>query len=246
MYRGDKSYKLDQAVRGEHGLSDDALLSLSLGPSHGRATTPESILIGSGLDGYPAKTFSGGQVVFCEGDDAVDLFWVTRGQLRLCKMLSDGRRAVTGFVFPDEFVDLSFNNRHSVSAEAVTELELRRISHRRFDGILKASPYLRSQASKLIADRLRRLEDHVLVLARLNAEERLARFIVDVYWRSALGEAIVLHMSRSDVADYLGLTAETISRAAASLARRGLIISRAQGHIVDIIKIAELKEIAQL
>jgi CRP-like cAMP-binding protein len=161
-------------------------------------------------------------------------------------MLSDGRRAVTGFVFPDEFVDLSFHSRHTVSAEAVTELELGRISRRRFDGVLKASPSLWAHASKLISDRLRRLEDHVLVLARLNAEERLARFIIDVYGRSAIGEAIVLHMSRADVADYLGLTAETISRAAASLARRGLIVSRGQGHIVDVIKIEELKEIAQI
>lgn len=203
-------------------------------------------LIKSLFDGQPTETFSVGRPIFCEGDKATSIFWVMSGQLQLYKMLADGRRAVTDFIFPDEFVGVSFHSRFLVSAEAVCDLKLRRLSRRRFQDMANASPFLQSQVSVLSSRDLRSVQDHILLLARMSAEERLATFLLDVYCRSGSSDEIVLPMSRADVADYLGLTVETVSRMISALARRGLISTRRFGHVVKIIDVRGLSQIAPI
>ncbi len=99
-----------------------------------RSPVSDELLIKTAFDGQPTETFAAGRTIFCEEDQAPDLFWIISGQLQLYKTLTDGRRAVTGFIFPDEFVGLSFHRKSLVSAESLTDLKLRRTSHREIAG----------------------------------------------------------------------------------------------------------------
>jgi CRP/FNR family transcriptional regulator len=202
--------------------------------------------IGAAFDGQPSENFSADQTIFCEGDDAVDIFSLTYGQLRLYKTLRDGRRAITGFSFPGEFLGVSFYGKFLVSAESVTDIKMKRLSRRKFQDIATSSSLFQSEISALVSRELRNAEEHILLLARLTAEERVARFLLDVYRRSGRCEEITLPMNRIDIADYLGLTVETISRMASSLARKNLIISRNFGHVVKIVDVKGLSKIAQI
>lgn len=201
--------------------------------------------MGAAFNGQPSENFSADQTIFCEGDDAVDIFSLTYGQLRLYKTLPDGRRAITGFSFPGEFLGVSFHDKFLVSADPVTDVKMKRMSRRKFQDIATCSSFFQSEISALVSRELRSAEEHILLLARLTAEERVARFLLDVYRRSGRCEEITLPMNRIDIADYLGLTVETISRMASILARKNLIVSRNFGHIVKIVDVKGLSKIAQ-
>ncbi len=235
MYRGDVPENpdcLDQLpnARSDHGL-----------PSADRNQSIKTIFAGK-----RAEIFSAGKAIFWERNEAEDLFWVVSGHAQLYKTLNDGRRAVTRFIYPNELFGLSFTSQCLVSGEALSELKLLRISRRQFHEIINTSPSLQSEVSMLISDDFETAIDHVMLLARMKAEERVARFIVDIYRRSAIGSEIILPMKRSDIADYLGLTVETISRVAASLQRKGLIRTGQLGHRVEVFDLRALSEIAQM
>jgi len=198
------------------------------------------------FDAQPSESFSAGRTIFCEGDPASDVFSVRSGQMQHYKTLRDGRRAVTGFLFPGEFIGASFHGRFLVSADSVTDVKLSRMSRRRLEEMASASPLLHSEVSALISRDLRNADEHILLLARLSAEERLARFLLDVSRRCGSCEDIVLPMTRTDIADYLGLTVETISRMVSVLVRKGLIASRNFGHVVRIIDVKGLSRLAQI
>jgi CRP/FNR family transcriptional regulator len=196
--------------------------------------------------GKPAETFSAGEAVFWEGDKAADLFWIAAGHVQLYKTLNDGRRVVIGFLFPNELLGLSFANEFLVSGEALTALKLLRIPRRQFHEIINRSPSLQLEVSRLVSASLEAANDHVLLLARMNAEERVSRFILDIYRRSAVDAEILLPMKRSDIADYLGLTVETVSRGVAGLKRKGLIETGRLGQSVKVLQLRSLSEIAQM
>ncbi len=105
---------------------------------------------------------------------------------------------------------------------------------------------LRSEISALVSRDLHHADDHILLLARMSAEERLARFRLEVCKRSRSGNKIFLPMSPSDDSDYLGLTVETVSRMVSGLIRKGLISTSRLGHIVKVTEVAALSKIAQI
>jgi CRP/FNR family transcriptional regulator len=152
----------------------------------------------------------------------------------------DGRRAVIAFVTPGDILGASFDDRFPVSAEAVTNVQIQRLSRDRFRALSNSVHGLQLQFYTLVSRDLSNAQGHILLLARMSAEERVANFLVDLYRRSGADGEIVLAMSRIDIADYLGLTVETISRAIASLTRKGLIDGRQRGHIVRLMDLAGL------
>jgi CRP/FNR family transcriptional regulator len=156
----------------------------------------------------------------------------------------DGRRAVIAFVTPGDILGASFDDRFPVSAEAVTDVQIQRLSRSAFLALSRRSDILQLQFYALVSRDLSNAQGHILLLARMNAEERMANFLVDFYRRSGAGDEIVLAMSRIDIADYLGLTVETISRAFGSLMRKGFIDGRQRGHIVKLIDLPGLSKFA--
>jgi len=175
----------------------------------------------------PVETFARGETVVWEGDAAASVFEVIEGVLRVCRLLSDGRRVITGFLYPGDLTGVSLQNHYLYTVEAVSRARLRRFARQRFQEEINRSPALRPQLFARLCDEMAAAQDQMVLLARKNAEERVCSMLLAIArrMRSAGRPAtlIELPMTRLDMADYLGLTLETVSRTMTSLASRGII-----------------------
>jgi len=193
--------------------------------------------------GQPSESFGAGEAIFWEGDPSRHIFDVLAGVLRVHRILPDGRRAIMGFIHPGDVLGVSFQSRYLFTAEAVTDVKVRRFARGRFFSLVNETPALRPQLFAILCDEMSAAQDQMLLLGRKNAEERVVSFLLSIHRKSRAGDAIELPMSRLDIADYLGLTMETVSRTMTSLARRGLIAPGAR-HTVNLCKMGALREIA--
>lgn len=195
----------------------------------------------------PVETLDAGAVLFWEGDRAEDLFQVVSGCLSLYRMMSDGRRAVTGFMFPGEILGVAFKDRYLFTAEAAVRSKLRRVCRAQMHATLAQTPNLSRELLAMACDEFSAAQDQMLLLARKTALERIANFLVTVAKRTTLdtrpGDEIELPMSRLDIADYLGLTIETVCRVLAKLRTEGLIALRSP-HRVELVELAQLRRLA--
>ena len=175
----------------------------------------------------PLEHAQPGQILFFEGDPAKHVFSLVEGNLRICRLLSDGRRVITGFLRSGDAVGVSFKNRYLYSAEAIDEVAFRRVTKRSFEEELAASPQLRPLVFSRVCDEVAAAQDQMVLLSCKSAEERLASFFLhQLQSDEARGGArgvITLPMTRLDIADYLGLTIETVSRTVTRLANKGII-----------------------
>lgn len=159
-----------------------------------------------------------GQTLFYEGDQAEHVYTVTSGLLRLTKLLPDGRRQITGFVFPGDFLGITMEDEHAFTAEAIAASALCRFARPRFDAFVEAHPAMERRLYALAAHELAAARQQLVLLGRKTAAEKLASFILMLAERarqSATDKAertVTLPMSRGDIADYLGLRIETVSR----------------------------------
>lgn len=183
---------------------------------------------------------SPGQTLFHEGDPATRVFTLTRGTLKLYKILADGRRYVTGFMHAGDFLGISFNDEHAFSAEAIEEAQLCWFPRARFDDFVESHAPMERELYRLAAHELAAAQQQLVLLGRKTATERLASFLLLLAERAACipghnGRIISLPMSRSDIADYLGLTKETVSRVLSAFRRDRVIRLRAvdEVEIVD-------------
>ena len=160
--------------------------------------------------------------IYGEGDAADSFFQVVEGVVRTCKFLSDGRRQIDGFHVAGDVFGFEAGTERRMSAEAVCDCRL--TSHRRHgpDG-LAADPALMQQLFSYAVRSMTRAQDHSLLLGRKSAVEKVAAFLVDWAQHSAGCHAITLAMTRQDIADYLGLTIETVSRTLSQLERDAVI-----------------------
>src|ERR1700722_3287346 len=193
--------------------------------------------------GQPMETLPAGAALFWEGDEAGQIFDVLEGVVRVYRIMSDGRRAIMGFVQPGDVLGVSFQDRYLFTAEAVTEVKVRRFARGRFFSLINETPALRPQLFSILCDEMSAAQDQMLLLGRKTAEECVVSFLLAVQRKSKVGYDIELPMSRLDMADYLGLTIETVSRMMTSLARRGLISMGAR-HTVTLRNLTILREIA--
>lgn len=166
-----------------------------------------------------------------EGEPKKRVFSLTSGMLRLYTSLPDGRRQIAGFLLPGDFVGLADDETYSQSAEAVVPSVLCAFSAREMEGLMEKFPKLKERLYQMTRAALRSARDNQLVLGRLAPVEKLASFLLILSSRIAKhgGQANPVHlaMNRTDIADYLGLTIETVSRSFTKLKAQGLI------HLVD-------------
>ena len=183
-----------------------------------------------------AEKFACGTAIFWEGDPAAYVFELTEGVLRVFKMLSDGRRTITGFLYPGDLIGLSFRERYLYSVEAVTPVRIRRFTRTRFQQEIAASPALRPLLLARLCDEMAAAQDQMVLLARKSAEERVCSFLLLVARRAGIRSkpqpVIDLPMTRLDMADYLGLTIETVSRIMSRLKDRGVIAPGGRHKVV--------------
>ncbi|HVZ14710.1 MAG TPA: helix-turn-helix domain-containing protein [Bauldia sp.] len=157
--------------------------------------------------------FGRDEEIYGEGEPAEYLYQVVRGAVRTTKMLEDGRRQIGAFYRPGDFFGLEAGDEHSFSAEAICNSVVRLAKRSSIVAMASRDTTLASELWTSTARSLRVAQEHMLLLGRKTAEERLASFLLSLAGAPANGQIVVeLPMSRQDIADYLGLTIETVSR----------------------------------
>jgi CRP/FNR family transcriptional regulator, nitrogen fixation regulation protein len=154
--------------------------------------------------------------IYGEGEEAEYIYQVVSGAVRTYKILNDGRRQIGAFYLPGDIFGLEIGETHDLSAEAVCDCTVAVIKRSSLVKLAKADSSITQALWTLTARELQRVQKHVLLLVR-SAQERVASFLLEMADRTASAGSVVLPMSRRDIADYLGLTIETVSRALAAL-----------------------------
>jgi CRP/FNR family transcriptional regulator len=167
------------------------------------------------------------QPVFHQDDPATHLFIVTQGLVRISKLLPDGRRQITGFLFPGDFLGVSFGDLYAYDAEAVNDVRLCRFPRDKLIALFDDLPELEHRILAVASHELIAAQDQMLLLGRKTAREKLVSFMLTLARRAERAgrpvTSIDLPMNRTDIADYLGLTTETVSRTLARLVKDGLM-----------------------
>jgi CRP/FNR family transcriptional regulator, anaerobic regulatory protein len=189
-----------------------------------------------------------GQTVVEIGDAAHYVFKVSRGTLRAVRLLNDGRRHIARFLSAGDFFGLTAGEEYSLSVEAVEDAAVVRYARRGFEALLDRDPRLGRRFFSLMCRELSAAQDRLLLLGRKNAAERMASFLLAMAQRNTAGAAdpaseIELPMSRTDVADYLGLTIETVSRLLTHLRSEG-IIDMPRAHRIVLVDREALEELS--
>ncbi|WP_340035506.1 helix-turn-helix domain-containing protein [Aminobacter sp. Piv2-1] len=167
-------------------------------------------------DPMPVSFHPAGSEIFCEGDEVNCLYEVKFGCVRTYRLLDDGRRQIAAFYLPGEVFGFEADRSHHFSADAVVTTAVCSIR-------LATAIDLSRQILPLALRGLVRAQEHLLVLGRQNAVERVAAFLLDMSVRQGDTDLIDLPMSRSDIGDYLGLSLETVSRVLTKLKGLGMI-----------------------
>ena len=171
--------------------------------------------------------FVSGRTVFAEEEIATSFYNVLEGVLRLYKLLPDGRRQIVGFGLPGDFLGMAASAHHGYSADAIGSVTVCRFSKNSFARFIENRPHLLRRINELTVRELSQAQQHMVLLGRRSAEERVASFLIG--WRDRLAaiwapsRTVPLPMSRQDIADFLGLTIETVSRTFTKLERDGVI-----------------------
>jgi CRP-like cAMP-binding protein len=153
--------------------------------------------------------------IFGENEPADYLYKVVSGSVRTYKILSDGRRQVGGFYLPGDIFGLEFADEHTLSAEAITDSKVLVVKRSALNALAGRDASVAQQLFALTGRELHRTQDRILLLIK-NAQERVASFLLEMAERAS-GNVVELSMSRQDIADYLGLTIETVSRTLTAL-----------------------------
>lgn len=191
--------------------------------------------------------FASGDTVVWDGDPATHGFIVTRGALRVSKVGSDGRRQILAFLFGGDVMTLPERPHYAVTVEALTQGEVCRFERRRFEAVMAKYPQLEKSYRKSAAHKLDIAYDHAFTLGRRTAMERLAAFLLDLKSGSCPKTptgTLALPMSRSDIADYLGLTIETVSRIFSRLKALKVIVLPAPQEVV-VLDVERLRALAE-
>jgi CRP/FNR family transcriptional regulator, nitrogen fixation regulation protein len=162
-----------------------------------------------------------GTEIYGENEPADYVYQVKKGAVRSYKLLSDGRRQIGAFHLVGDIFGLTNGENHRFTAEAVVDTTLWLMKRRSLEVISQTDGVLARNLLSLTTRSLQHAEDHMLLLGRKDSLEKVATFLLEMDKR--LADAMTLPMSRRDIADYLGLTLETVSRALSRLRRAGAI-----------------------
>lgn len=198
------------------------------------------------FDRAPIRTLKPHEPLFRDGDEKTSTYQILEGAFVLYRLLPNGRRQVMGFAVRGDLVGLGVGDTHRCSAEASGPAKVRALPASALCRAAAEDAKLALQLYEAISNELATAQDLLMALGRLNASERVATFLLGLANRADAAERsglrIDLPMTRSDIADFLGLTTETVSRTLTKLANAS-IISRHPGSI-RILDAAALEEIA--
>lgn len=167
--------------------------------------------------------FAADRQLYAEGDDARSFYKVIRGVVRTCRFPSDGRRQIDAFHMAGDVFGVEAGATHQMSAEAVTACTVIAYRRRGLETMVAQDEQLGRWLFTHALTCLAQVREHSMLLGRGTAAQKIAAFLLEVADREGNENALDLAMSRQDIADYLGLTIETVSRTLSHLERAGTI-----------------------
>jgi CRP-like cAMP-binding protein len=169
--------------------------------------------------------------IYGEGEQADYLYQVISGAVRTYRTLDDGRRQIGAFYLPGDIFGVEAGDVHLWSAEAISDAQVLVVKRSAVMARAEHEKDLARQLWTLTVRELQRMQEHSILLVK-SAEERVAGFLLEMAARGAAGAAVDLPMSRQDIADYLGLTIETVSRTITQLVQSGTIALETSRRVV--------------
>jgi CRP/FNR family transcriptional regulator, nitrogen fixation regulation protein len=168
-------------------------------------------------------TYRKDEEIYGEDEPAEYVYQVISGAVRSYKLLSDGRRQIGAFHLPGDVFGLESGASHRLAAEAIIDTTVRLVKRRSLEQAAGSDLNVARRLRAITAGELRHAEDHMLLLGRKTAMERVATFLLEMDRRLAVAGMMALPMCRRDIGDYLGLTLETVSRALSQLHTQGVL-----------------------
>jgi CRP/FNR family transcriptional regulator len=187
------------------------------------------------------------EFVFAEGDPATHLYQVETGAVALYKVLCDGRRQVLGFAYPGDLIGLGAQGEHLINAQATKPTRLRCLPLSALSQLAGQDPRLGFRLYEALASELAATRELLLTTGQRSASERLVAFLLALSRRNARKgqdpRVFDLPMTRTDIADFLGLTIETVSRTFTKLKLAGLIDlpQSSRVRLIDIDRLEDLE-----
>jgi CRP/FNR family nitrogen fixation transcriptional regulator len=178
-------------------------------------------------------TYRQGTEIYGEKEPAEYVYQVKKGAVRSYKLLSDGRRQIAAFHLVGDIFGPVNGESHRFTSEAVVETTVRLVKRQSLDAASNSDADVTRNLLLMTANNLQHAENHMLLLGRKNSLERVAAFLIEMDGRLAAAGVMTLPMTRRDIADYLGLTVETVSRALSQMRRAGVLdfLSKTQRDI---------------
>lgn len=187
-----------------------------------------------------------GKTIFNDGEDAIYSYKVVEGAVRLSKIMLDGRRQIAEFALPGDLFGFEHSESHELSAEAVTPVTVIRYHRSHIENLGEEFAEVRRELMAHLRHGLTSAQAHLVMLGRQTAKERVAAFLVALANHRGVseGQSLELPMGRQDIADYLGLTIETVCRTLTDL-KESQAISIPDRHRVIIGDFEMLEDLAQ-
>ncbi len=193
-------------------------------------TVPAKPGTGSERNFHPALGLAGVRLtygrnaeIYGADEPAEFIYKVVAGSVRTYKLLDDGRRQIGAFHLPGDIFGLESSGSHRFSAEAVSETIVIAIKRSTLASLAQTDAAIARELWQMTARELDHVHDQMVLLGRSSAMERVATFLLEMSSRSENRHEFELPMSRQDIADYLGLTIETVSRTISAIERKALI-----------------------
>jgi len=161
--------------------------------------------------------------IYGEDESAEYVYQVVRGAVRSYKLLADGRRQIGAFHLPGDVFGLESGSSHRLATEAIIDTTVRLVKRSSLDRSAQSDARVARDMWAITAGELRHAENHMMLLGRKTAMERVATFLLEMDGRLAKTGMIALPMCRRDIGDYLGLTLETVSRSLSELQSKGVL-----------------------
>ena len=190
------------------------------------------------------RSYARNDEIFAEGDRADCWFKVVSGAVRVCKLLPDGRRHIAEFHFAGDCFGFDSLPERLFSAEAVSDAVIMRFPRPATERLIDESPKLARYLREMTLRDLANAQIRMLTLGRMSAPERVATFLRDMFDRRDASRVLDLPMARADIADYLGLTIETVCRVLSAFKRDG-VIDIPNAHRIELRNRAALAEIGE-
>jgi CRP/FNR family transcriptional regulator, nitrogen fixation regulation protein len=175
--------------------------------------------------------YAKGTEIFVENETADYIYQIVSGAVRTLKLLPDGRRQIGAFYLPGDIFGVENGDAHRLTAEAIVDIKVLLAKRTRIFGEFSEESLAgTTEVLNLLTRSLQHAENHLLLLGRQTSVEKVAAFLIEMDRRLQSPGEIILPMNRRDVADYLGLTIESVSRALSILRSEGLLSFRGYAH----------------